>query len=367
MAWPLSPCLCRRVVVLPKAIRQNRNVTSLPQIPGIILTNNEIPRDRLISQVRKWAASSVALQSGGFDLLQLAESADGKVAPRAICGLLRTQLLLADCNKPVRALVVLFHRARDYLTGDFWADQAWRLCDIIADEYLGEQGGVHLMLHHRPPALALGLEIGDHRLLGEFGWLHVRGSLWGGPKLLPGFDLEVAEDSTSTHSWTRISGHDRFHQLVSEGECNDPSTPSSQISKTPGQMRCGHYVLRDTSSGAVACGLQVLGALPLRLVCSGAWAAEGHERELTVLVEMVRQRAQRQLCSILADSRDPHWQRLCSIGQSVGWWQAMRPANIAITGVPVGLQAQEQTSLAQAPFLPSWEFLPFHAGRLMFL
>eukprot|EP00747_Dinoflagellata_sp_TGD_P017529 gnl/TRDRNA2_/TRDRNA2_125875_c1_seq3.p1 gnl/TRDRNA2_/TRDRNA2_125875_c1~~gnl/TRDRNA2_/TRDRNA2_125875_c1_seq3.p1 ORF type:complete len:139 (+),score=25.33 gnl/TRDRNA2_/TRDRNA2_125875_c1_seq3:105-521(+) len=130
----------------------------------------------------------------------------------------------------------------------------------------------------------------------------------------------------------------------------------------------GHYVLRN-SDGTPACGLRVLGSLPFRVVCGAAWAAEGSERRLPELVEAVRQRAGKSGISVLADTRDHHWLRLCSEGAALplGLWRKSRRLGVAVTGIPVNLEAAEQARLAEAPFLVPWEFLPFHAGKIMFI
>ncbi|CAJ1422783.1 unnamed protein product, partial [Effrenium voratum] len=146
--------------------RFGRQASSLPQIPGVIFSNREIPDDRLIGQVRAWAESSAALRNNrDLDLLQVAEIVNGKAVPRAVCGILRTRLRLAEEEEPIPAMVTLFYRARDYLNAEFWEDQIRRVCDIVAEEYLSGIG-VQLMIHHGAP-WAMGLEVGEHRLLAE--------------------------------------------------------------------------------------------------------------------------------------------------------------------------------------------------------
>lgn len=328
----------------------------MPQIPGVILTNDEIPSDRLVKQVRDWAGSSERLRGGGFDLLQLAESADGQQTPRAICGLLRTQLRLAHGKEPVRVLVVLFYRARDFLNREFWQDQVRRLTDVISGEYLGggKSRGVQLTVHQNAPEWALGLELGDHRLLAEFGALHVLGR----PQQRPtstDFLREPELREASSASELRPAG---FHELcgpVGEG-------------RSAGSLSCGEYVLRDTG-GAAICGLDVLGALPLRLVCGSPWALEGREAELGEMVATLRRRSRRPACSLLADVRDPNFQSICKMEAApmLGRWCVQRRVPIAVTGVPANLEPEEQTALAQLPMRLPWEFLPFHAGRIMWI
>eukprot|EP00913_Durusdinium_trenchii_P016107 g15140.t1 len=83
-----------------------RQVTSLPQIPGVIFSNGEIFEDKLIGQVRAWAQSSEALKKEhAFDLLQVAENVGGKSAPRVVCGLWRTRpsLRYSKLCSPCRA------------------------------------------------------------------------------------------------------------------------------------------------------------------------------------------------------------------------------------------------------------------------
>eukprot|EP00439_Symbiodinium_sp_Y106_P079937 s1328_g18.t1 len=69
-----------------------RRVLTLPQIPGVIFSNSEIPDDKLVGQVRQWASASPVLsQNKAFDLLQVAEVVDGRALPRVLCGILRTR------------------------------------------------------------------------------------------------------------------------------------------------------------------------------------------------------------------------------------------------------------------------------------
>lgn len=333
-----------------------RHATSLPQIPGVILTNDEIPSDHLVSQVRSWARSSERLSAGTFDMLQLAEPTDNRLTARAICGLLRTELQLAHGEEPVRALVVLFYRARDFLNREFWEDQVRRLTDVVAGEYLGggSSRGVQLTVHQNAPAWALGLELGDHRLLAEFGALHVIGA----PRQQPADSTSKREAHRcefGSSADTRPSG---LHELCS---------PADET-RLAGSLRCGEYVLRD-EGGTALCGLDVLGALPLRLVCGSAWAQEGREAELGELVATLRSRSRRPACSLLADVRDSNFQQLCKLETApmLGRWCVQRRVPVAVTGVPANLKPEEQAALAQLPLRLPWEFLPFHAGRIMWL
>ncbi|CAL1166970.1 unnamed protein product [Cladocopium goreaui] len=77
---------------------------------------------------------------------------------------------LAEEKEPVPCMATLFYRTRDYLSAEFWEemqmDQIRQICDIVAEEYLGAGPGVQLMVHHGAP-WAMGLEVGEHRLLAE--------------------------------------------------------------------------------------------------------------------------------------------------------------------------------------------------------
>lgn len=322
------------------------------------MTNKEISDDLLVSRVRRWSASSERLRAGTFDVLQIAESADGRLAPRAICGVLRTELELAGGGEPVKSLVTVFYRARDYLNKEFWEEQARRLADILADEYLGGGRGVHLMVHHNAPAWPLGLEIGDHRLLADFEVLHGLGnplealtSRGAGAR-----QPELVEDICAE------SGHHSFHRL-----CAPPSTGADgPASREP--ARRGRYVLRN-DAGAAVCGLEVLGTLPTRLVCGAPWAAPGREADFGALLAALRRRSGRVAYSVFTDPRDAGWQRLS--GRTAlplpGLWHSRKRLGVAVTGTPVGLTPEEQVRLAQAPFLVPWEFVPFHFGRLVLI
>ncbi|CAE8602368.1 unnamed protein product, partial [Polarella glacialis] len=151
--------------------------------------------------------------------------------------------------------------------------------------------------------------------------------------------------------------HGLFHRLS--------ASPGDEV--VSGSVRRGDYVLRDASGDAV-CGLRVLGAYPLRLACGAAWAAEGREAELAQLAETLRRRAGRLGCSLVADSRDERWLKLQGAAASnLGLWRRRQRLGIAVTGIPIGLQPEEQARLARAPFLVPWEFLPFHAGRVVLI
>lgn len=336
-----------------------RPATSLPQIPGVIFANREVPEDRLVRQVRDWAASSQALQSGSFDLLQIAERAEGRLEPRALCGLLRTRVLLAGSPEPVRAFVALFYRARDFLNREFWEDQARRLCDVLADEYLGSGRGLQLTVHHNAPEWALGLEMGDHRLLAELQALHVLGRPWRRPtRAAPELVNFVGRGDEREEGL----GVDAFHRL---GWAEAPLEGADGAA-----LPRGHYVLRAAPGGPALCGVEVLGALPRRLLCGAAWAEEGQEAAVADLLDALLRRARRAACSLLADGRDPRWRRLAGPGVSapqLGLWQGVRRMGVAVTGVPVNLTPEEQARLASAPFLVPWEFVPFHAGRLVLI
>eukprot|EP00439_Symbiodinium_sp_Y106_P060384 s3123_g8.t3 len=75
-------------------------------------------------------------------------------------------LRLAEDEDAVPVIATLFYRTRDYLNQEFWEDQIRRLGDIVAEEYFSHSRGIQLMVHHAP-ASALGLEVGEHRLLTE--------------------------------------------------------------------------------------------------------------------------------------------------------------------------------------------------------
>jgi hypothetical protein len=338
--------------------RNVRGVTSLPQIPGVILSNDEIQEDRLVSQVRRWAASNDRLSSRGFDLLQVAEQTDGRVQPRALCGLLRTQVHLAHGTEPVPAMAVLFYRSLDFLNREFWEDQVRRLCDLVAEEFLQGGRGLQLTIHHNAPKWAPSLEMGDHRLLAEVQNLHILGHPWRRrshhvPELV---DMNYA-DSTSQ------MGLSNFHRL-----CRVDSGTTSSGNSHSNRLQRGHYVLRG-ACGTAICGVEVLDVLPLKLLCASAWAQEDHQSDFGVLVEALLRQARRSVCSVLADSRDPRWQRLFlgrgSATPRLGLWSKVQRLGVAITGIPVGLTPEEQAVLAQAPFAIPFEFVPFHVGRFV--
>lgn len=342
------PASALRRVLRPQRALRERSVTSLPQIPGLIFTNKEIPQDRLISEVRRWVSKSELLSSSGtFDLLQIAESTDGRVAPRAVCGLLRTKLRLAEeGEEPLRAMVTLFYRARDFLNREFWEDQLRRLSDIAAEEYLAPFGrGVQLVVHHSAPSWAMGLEVGDHRLLAEVETMHVYGRRW---RRVLDAEPELAKD-----------GRDEslYHELL-------------QSSTSIGEVTLGsNYVLR-LPDGTAACGLRALGLQGrLRLVCGAAWALPGHEAALDQLADTLRKRVGTLGYSLVADIRDPCWTQLCGDKAitELGVWRRRKRTGVAITASPIGLTEAEQARLAKAPLLIPWEVLPFHAGRVMFI
>lgn len=344
-----------------------REVTSLPQIPGHIFTNSEIAEDRLVGQVRRWAASCDTLQDprNGFDLLQIAETVDGRPMPRAICGLLRTKLQLAEGDEPIKAMVALFYRARDYLNREFWEDQVRRLCDVVAEEYLADGRGVQLMVHHAAPTWPLGLEIGNHRLLSELESLTFYGRALHRPQLEADLGNSHEELLTSEEAALLDEQHHRlFHRL------DRPTSPGPHVEEiVSGDVRRGDYVLR-TADGEAVCGLRVLGTQPWRLVCSGAWAADGRASALAHLAERLRRRARTSGCCLVADSRDERFQKLFKQGsgaQHFGLWRRRRRMAIAVTGVPSGFSPEEQARLAGAPFLVPWEFLPFHGGRVVLI
>lgn len=326
-----------------------RRASSLPQIPGTILVNAEIPEDGLIKRIRRWASASEALRASTFDLLQMCESQDGKLVPRAVLGLLRTQIRLAGSEAPVRALVGLFYRSRDALNREFWEDQARRLCDVVADEHLTGHRAVQVLVHHSAPAWSMGLEMGEHRVLADFGVLHIVGR--------PGQarrEAEVVRLPDSDPGEPEASSHADFHKFCLPSEGPDG-----------GALR-GRYVVRS-GTGPAVCGLRVLGTLPLRVVCSSAWIAEGHDSEFAALVAALQRRSRRRICSIVGDRRDPHWQGLANErGDALfGRWHVRRPLGVTLTGVPVNLEEAEQARLAQAPWLVPWEVLPFHAGQVL--
>mmetsp|Transcript_89671 Transcript_89671/g.252796 ORF Transcript_89671/g.252796 Transcript_89671/m.252796 type:complete len:356 (+) Transcript_89671:111-1178(+) len=342
------------------AAAQRRGATSLPQIPGVILTNAAIQEDSLVSRVRRWAAASDVLSTRPFDLLQIHENVDGKLAPRALCGLLRTELAMAESSEPIRALVVVFYRARDFLNREFWEDQVRRLCDAVAEEYLVGHRAVQLMVHHKPPAVATGLEIGDHRLLSELSVLRVVGR----PLRSSRCQAALAFVPADAAGEEVLGPHAGFHRL--SGPLGAEGDRGEALA---GGVRRGWYVLRE-AAGTAICGLRVLGAQPLQLVCGGAWALDGREADLASLVDRVRRLARRPACIVVADRRDAHWGKVTDNAEAMrcfGLWRAQRPLGVAITGVPIGLEPAEQVRLATAPFLVPWEFLPFHAGRIMLI
>lgn len=340
------------------AIVQSRSAISLPQIPGIICVNKEIPDDIFVSRIRKWTQSSEVLTGSAFDLLQICEDVDGRRLPRAVCGVLRTELLLAQGEKPVKAFVTVFYKGMDFLNKEFWEEQAKRLSDTLADQYLEGERGVQLTVHHNTPAWALGLEIGDHRLLAEFEALHV----FGNP--LARFRSDSVKPE-KVEAGSCIGGEPSIH--VGFNRINHSALEATSL-ETESSAPRGSYVLRD-DSGKATCGAEVLGVLPRRLVLGGIWAAAGCEPDFGHLVDGLRRKAQRPTASIIADPRDQGWQRLCGLTSAPlpGIWRSRQRLGVAITGMPVGLSEEEQVLLAKAPFLIPWEFVPFHFGRFVLI
>lgn len=331
-----------------------RRVLTLPQIPGVIFSNSEIPDDKLVGQVRQWASASPVLsQNKAFDLLQVAEVVDGRALPRVLCGILRTRLRLAEDEDAVPVIATLFYRTRDYLNQEFWEDQIRRLGDIVAEEYFSHSRGIQLMVHHAP-ASALGLEVGEHRLLTE-----VEAMFFVGPQLGRRNISEEREADVglATHGEDQLlrERHALFHRFVFD----------HYEAPQPVPLPRGDYVLRV--GGRPVCGLSVLGLQPWRLVCGGAWADEGWEPELACLAQQLRRRARKYACSIVYDSKDERSFGLLtgSNGKEFGLVRRQQSLKIAVTGVPVGLSPEQQARLARAPFLVPCEFLPFHAGRVV--
>ncbi|CAE7771541.1 unnamed protein product, partial [Symbiodinium pilosum] len=333
-----------------------RQVVTLPQVPGVIFANSEIPHDKLVGQVRNWASASPVLSTNNhFDLLQVAEVVDGRALPRVLCGILRTRVQLAEDTNTIPAIATLFYRTREYLNQEFWEDQVRRICDIVAEEYLSGVQGVQLMVHHSPPWV-MGLEVGEHRLLAE-----VEALSFCGPQLqrlkLPvdSSDGEVGRVQEDEEQAIR-ERHSLFHQFVFDQLDAPEPVPA---------LERGDYVLR--AAGRPVCGLSVLGIQPWRLVCGGAWADEGREPELAHLAHQLQRRARKYACTIAYDSKDERSSRLFagSHAKAFGLLRRQRPLRIAVTGVPVGLSPEQQARLARAPFLIPWEFLPFHAGRVV--
>jgi len=260
-----------------------RQVTSLPQVPGVIFLNGEIPEDKLIGQVRHWAANSKALKKqDAFDLLQVAENVGGKAAPRVVCGIWRTRFRLAEEETTLPSMVTLFYRTRDYLNDEFWEDQIRRICDIIGDEYLGSGPGVQLMVHHGAP-WAMGLEVGEHRLLAEVEALNFLGSPW---RASSHAGAEVIKDESKKVLTER-------HQLYNVlGE--EPTLEESDFQ--------GHYALRI--DGQEVCGLEVLGLQPWKVVLGSPWAYDQHASSLAVLADELRRRFRRWGCSLVYDTKD---------------------------------------------------------------
>jgi len=202
------------------------------------------------------------------------------------------------------------------------------------------------------------LEMGDHRLLAEVQNLHILGRPWWRrsyhvPELV---DMNVADSAAQM-------GLSSFHRLrrVDSGTTISKSSQGNQLQR-------GHYMLRG-GCGTAVCGVEVLDVLPLRLLCASAWAQEGHQGDFSLLVEALLQQANRPVCSVLADSRDQRWQRLCldrgSATPRLGLWSKVNRLGVAITGIPVGLTPEEQAVFAQAPFAIPFEFIPFHVGRFV--
>lgn len=326
-----------------------RHATSLPHIPGVIFSNSEIPEDKLIGQVRSWAASSQALsRQNAFDLLQVAENVGGTAAPRVVCGIWRTRFRLAEEKEPVPCMATLFYRTRDYLSAEFWEDQIRRICDIVAEEYLGAGPGVQLMVHHGAP-WAMGLEVGEHRLLAEVEAFNFFGPQRAG--MLQGETEVIQADSAKVLA----DRHQLFNVLLQD------LPPGGKASSSP--VAPGHYLLR--LAGEEVCGVEVLGTQPWQLVLGSPWAQEGHEASLAHLATVLRRRAGSWGCSFVYDTRDERGARLSDGAVNVGLLRRKKSLRVAVTGVPMGLSEEQQTRLARAPFLIPWEFLPFHSGRLV--
>jgi len=323
----------------------------------MICANKEIPDDALIRQVRRWAAASELLNGPNFDLLQIAEVEDGRAMPRALCGLLRGELLMAGAEEAIPSVVGLFYKARDDLNREFWEDQVRRLLDVVADEYLGgsSSGGVQLLVHHSPPSWPIGLEIGDHRLMTELEVLHT--ASLGGSSVST--EMQMISDGGLAHTLERrqISQQLEFHEVVLPHA-------TAAVGTNHEALPLGHYVLRGDGGRAV-CGTRVLQVLPMRVVCGSAWALEGHEDDLTALLAQIRRKARRYACSLVADRRDSNFQRLCTANATKREWHVRRPHKIAITAVPMQLPPEQQVKLAERPLLIPWEFLPYHAGRVV--
>eukprot|EP00435_Cladocopium_sp_Y103_P051334 s898_g15.t3 len=114
----------------------------------------------------------------------------------AIEGQTMAKFRLAEEEEPVPCMATLFYRTRDYLSAEFWEDQIRRICDIVAEEYLGAGPGVQLMVHHGAP-WAMGLEVGEHRLLAE-----VEAFNFFGPQrasMLQGFEPSISHGVLGTH------------------------------------------------------------------------------------------------------------------------------------------------------------------------
>merc|ERR1712232_1159970 len=199
-----------------------------------------------------------------------------------------------------------------------------------------------------------GLEVGDHRLLAELEAVHVIGRPW-----CKGPEPELIQDTASG------PGDDAFHQLLLRPHDGDDHTGS--LGSTNG-LPHGRYVVRNGNGDAI-CGTEVLGALPRRLVCGSPWAAAGCQAEFGTMLECLQRRARKPMASVLADARDSRWQALYG-GMAlprVGLWSSRKRPGIAITGIPVNLTAEEQATLARVPIVVPWEFMPFHAGRLVLI
>jgi len=198
----------------------------------------------LVSRVRRWAGNLQASKSGTFDMLQVYEATDGHRVPKALCGLLRTELRLAEGTEPVKAIVTVFYRARDYLNSEFWEDQIRRLSDVLAEQHLSGGRGVQLMVHHNLPSWTLGLEMGDHRLLAEFDALHVVGNPLQRAAVKPELvDLEAGAPGCDALR----DYYNTTHRLCGTGGPSSSSSSSSSSSHPPSTTRPNAHVLTQWS------------------------------------------------------------------------------------------------------------------------